>query len=324
MAPSTVVFVVGAPRSGTTLVQSLLGAHEHVATPQETDLFERYVAPWRRAWEEQLPDDPELWRRRRHKGLPAVLREQELDELLAAAVARVHQAALDLEPGATVLVDKVPSNALHGELILRYVPHARFLHVIRDGRDVVCSLLRAGDGWGREWAARTAVDAAVTWRGHVEAGRALARRTDAYAEVRFEELAGPDAAAALARLFSFCGVEASPEECRRIVAAHALRPGEPPRSSIVWGGEVVQRLGGAPQEPDGFAGEGGVGAWQRQLGARGRLVVEHKAGALLRELGYADAGWPGVAPLRRLVALGGLAAERARLRARRRLKEALQ
>lgn len=38
------VFVVGSPRSGTTLVQLLLAQHLEIATVQETHLFKRYVA----------------------------------------------------------------------------------------------------------------------------------------------------------------------------------------------------------------------------------------------------------------------------------------
>ncbi|HET7568446.1 MAG TPA: sulfotransferase [Gaiellaceae bacterium] len=323
MGAGGTVFVVGAARSGTTFVQTLLGAHPGVVTAQENDLFDQFVAPWRAAWEYQLPADAETWRRRRHKGLPAVLREEEFDALLAGAIERVHAATRALKPEASVLVDKTPGNVLHAELILRFLPDARFVHVVRDGRDVVCSLRRAGRGWGAEWASQALVDNARAWRARVEAGHGIASLADAYREVRFERLAaGEGAAEELGRLFAFCGVEATAAECARILAEHEL--GAEARSSLVWGGEVVARLGGPPEEPEGFAGEGGVGAWRRELGARERLVVERYAGDLLRELGYAGDDWPGVAPLARGVALGRLALERARLRTGRALRGALQ
>ena len=44
-ASCLLVLLVGAPRSGTTWLQTMLGAHPDVVTPQETDLFSRYLAP---------------------------------------------------------------------------------------------------------------------------------------------------------------------------------------------------------------------------------------------------------------------------------------
>jgi hypothetical protein len=41
------IFIVGYPRSGTTLLQSLLGAHKALATFTESELFVRALRPWR-------------------------------------------------------------------------------------------------------------------------------------------------------------------------------------------------------------------------------------------------------------------------------------
>ena len=46
-ADRTIVFVIGAPRSGTTYLQNLLGSQAQVVTSQETDLFTQYIAAWR-------------------------------------------------------------------------------------------------------------------------------------------------------------------------------------------------------------------------------------------------------------------------------------
>lgn len=276
------VFLVGAPRSGTTWLQQMLGAHPAIASPQETDLFDAYLAPWRAAWDAQLPGDPEEWRRRRHKGLPAVLTEQALDSLMRSVVARVHAEVLARKPGAHVVLEKVPGYAFVAPLILRLCPDARFVHLVRDGRDVAASMVGAARGWGRSWAPASAGAAAARWREHVAAARSIAALTPGYAEVRYERLLG-SAPAELERLFAFCGVEASPADCAEIAARFAGRDAP---SSLVWGGEVLARVGGAPAEPDGFFGErtAGLSRWER-------LAVEQEAGPLLRELGYErDAG----------------------------------
>jgi len=300
--PRPTVFIVGAPRSGTTFLQNLLGAHPLVATSQETDLFDHYVGPWRSQWERQLPESAEEWKRRRHKGLPAILTEEEFDALLGQVIERVHAATMALKPGARVLLEKVPGYGLHGNLILRYVPQARFIHLVRDGRDVAASMLRASRGWGHGWAPKTAEVASALWRDHVLAARTIADSTDRYTEARYEELCGDGGAELLHRLFSFCEIEATPAECRDIVSAN--------RSSLLWSGEVVRRLGGAPDEPEGFSGEGGVGAWHEELGTRDRIVLERHAGDLLSELGYTTPGWTGVTPLRRRATIARLAAGR--------------
>lgn len=283
-----VVFIVGAPRSGTTLLQNLLGSHPLVATSQETDLFTHYLAPLRARWEYQLPSDPEAWARWRHKGLPAVLTEHEFDAIVADMIERVHSRTLDLKPGANVCLVKVPQDCEHAELILRYLPHARFIHIIRDGRDVVASMLRANRTWGGAWAPKDVFSAADQWRVGVEAGRSIQELTDAYLEVRYEELVSTTAPALLRHAFAFAGIQAGDDECSRTCAEFSLQNGGATRSSLVWGGEVIRRLRTAPSEPRGFAGAGGVGAWEKELDLWARGAFERQSGRLLHELGYAS------------------------------------
>lgn len=299
--PADPVFLVGAPRSGTTWLQQMLGAHPAIATPQELYLFNRYLRPWLTEWREQLPDDAERWREQRHLGLPSILTEQAFDELLRGVVERIHTDVLALKPGATVVLEKVPSYATSAEEILRLCPRARFVHVVRDGRDAVASMLRAARGWGRLWAPQRTWDAVHIWRAHVVGGRAIGARTDAYAEVRYEELRAESGPRLLGELFAFCGVESDAALCEDVYDRFALGRYGP--TSVVWGGEVVRRGETGALEPDGFVGTGGLGAWRRDLRLSERLLFESMAGWLLRELGYtADGSWVGGDPLRRIVA----------------------
>lgn len=304
MSARTTVFVVGAPRSGTTFLQNLLGAHPLVATSQETDLFDQFVRPLRERWERQLPEDPEEWQRWRHKGLPAVLTAPQFDELVADLVERVHAATMALKPGARVLVEKVPGYGRHGALILDCLPEAKFIHIVRDGRDVACSMLRASRGWGRGWAPGSVEGATAQWAEHVRKARAIAALTPSYLELRYEELSPARVHDALA----FCGVDADLAECERIFRACSLDGGG--ESALVWGGEVVRRLGAAPQEPAGFAGEGGIGTWRDELDLESRLLFDRIAGSLLRELGYAEDGWVGEGAAARALAGARIAARR--------------
>src|SRR5579872_7450610 len=54
---ANLLFVVGCPRSGTTWVQRLLATHPCIRTGQESDLFDLYVGPQLRTWQQELTAD---------------------------------------------------------------------------------------------------------------------------------------------------------------------------------------------------------------------------------------------------------------------------
>jgi hypothetical protein len=296
-----VVFLTGAARSGTTWVQNMLGSHPAIATPQESDLFSRYVAPWHREWRKSLPDDPKAWAERRHNGLPSIITEDEFDLMLGGFIDKVYTAAWERKPSATMVLDKVPGYGYFGGLILRYLPDARILHLIRDGRDVTMSLRRASKGFGRTWAANTVDYAAWSWKETVEAARELAETEAYYAEVRYEDLRGSDGATHLRDAFVFLGLDVSLEEAAGITERFSLEgnQGRPP-SSMVWGGEVIKRLGEAPPEPKDFFGKGSAGGWRESFTWYDRWLFDRYAGGALVELGYeSDGSWVGAGLLQR-------------------------
>jgi hypothetical protein len=280
----------------------MLGSHPAIATPQESDLFSRYIAPWHREWRKSLPEDPAAWADRRHNGLPSIITEAEFDEILAGVVDRVYGAAWDLKPSASLVLDKVPGYGYFSGLLLRYLPDARILHLIRDGRDVTLSMRRASQGFGRKWAAQTVDYAAWAWRTNIESSRELLG-SDCYSEVRYEDLRGPDGAVELHRAFGFLGVELTLDEAAEVLERFSLEgnEGRPP-SSMVWGGEVIRRLGAEPEEPADFFGagrtDGGGGfSWYD------RWLFDRCAGETLVELGYEpDRSWVGLGPVARVAA----------------------
>ncbi|MGH9062440.1 MAG: sulfotransferase family protein, partial [Acidimicrobiales bacterium] len=226
--PYDLVLVIGAPRSGTTWLQRLLGSHDAVATTQETDLLDKYVGRWLAQWDQHLPADPAEWAANRHKGLPAVLTEAELVEILGSVTTRVYDKVASLKPTASVVLDKNPD---YGPVLARVagpggmLPECRVVHLIRDGRDVAASLVAAGTSWGSSWAPRQVGAAARWWRERVLAARGAGLGPDRYLEVRYEDLEA-DGAACLARCLAFCGVEAGEPECAAALARFPLGGGD--------------------------------------------------------------------------------------------------
>ena len=120
------VFVLGFPRSGTTLLEVVLDRHPLVVSLEEHELLVDGVHRFMRE-----PLD-----------LAALARadERELDELRAAYWQHVREAHVDV--AGKVFVDKHPLNTLKLPLIGRLFPRAKVLFACRDPRDVVLSCFR--------------------------------------------------------------------------------------------------------------------------------------------------------------------------------------
>ena len=243
------IFVVGSPRSGTSLAVDMFATHPDVANWSEAG----------RLWD---PIDYHNDEADHH--WPAEL-------ATPARSARLHRWCewYRRSHGKARFVNKHPRNSVRMDYLRRIFPDAHFIHVIRDGRAVVSSIVaqirsrprRAKQplggfcrppGW-REMRRDDVIEqTALQWQAivrHVrERGRSLGPD---YREVRYEELC------------------ARPRETYRGLFEFAgLRTGE-------------AELAGIPQGPL-EAREG----WRERLGAQELATVEKTAGDLLAELGY--------------------------------------
>lgn len=120
------VFIGGCGRSGTTLFKELLNRHSRCACGPETSLYglafdlENISVPWKL-------DQAELESMRD--------RSRNLIEFADEFAGRF----LSSE-GKARWVEKTPNNVRAIDRLLTWYPNGRFIHVVRDGRDVVCSL----------------------------------------------------------------------------------------------------------------------------------------------------------------------------------------
>jgi hypothetical protein len=281
-----VVYIIGAPRSGTTWLQRMLGSHPEIASPQETEFLNGYIEPLLAEWKRQLPSSEENWRRMRYKGLPAVLTEREFEGLLEHVVSEVYAAVLRTKPEALIVLEKTLNYCLHLDTVLQFVPDARFIHIIRDGRDVAVSLRRAAVGWGDWWAPRQIADAAKVWQRYVEAAQQASCAPGGYMEVRYEDLVSADGPRVLAEALTFCGVAVDDETAQSLYSYGGLEDGGEQLDGIVWGGEVARRLPNRPEEPEGFRGPGGARGWKSALSAAEQRIFDYVCGDLLIDLGY--------------------------------------
>lgn len=191
------VFVAGTTRSGTTLLGLMLGHHPDIAFPGE---LEWVLDPFRADEEPSLETLHEHFATDRHRRWHGVAIDPALskDELVRSFLAQMYaQEGLEARClGAT----------LHRswDRALDLWPDARFIRLVRDGRDVAASWLRLG--WegnaftcGLTWAAREREwDAA---RARMDDDRVL--------ELRFEDLVAAPRAE-LERVCEFLGLPYDP------------------------------------------------------------------------------------------------------------------
>jgi tetratricopeptide (TPR) repeat protein len=126
------LFILGFPRSGTTLVEQTLSAHPRIAAGDELPYVNETTGAMPRmlnsplAYPEALA---ELWMGDRHQGLDD-LRDYYLDRVRQFGVA---------VPGTAWFTDKMPLNEMHLGLIALMFPQAPMIHVLRHPLDVVLS-----------------------------------------------------------------------------------------------------------------------------------------------------------------------------------------
>lgn len=166
------IFVVGSPRSGTTLVQCIISASEHAYSLPETHFFSMVLPAMGCNWNEtisveqaaqaaevlaqeaemELPQPAELLAEAEHiaQSSPRAI------DLFLAVVERYRPSG-DLE-GHLRLVEKTPLHVLHLEQIVAAFPSAKVVNVVRDPLDVVSSWLaspfavsRSVVAYAQEW-----------------------------------------------------------------------------------------------------------------------------------------------------------------------------
>ncbi|WP_451986397.1 tetratricopeptide repeat-containing sulfotransferase family protein [Azospirillum endophyticum] len=128
------IFIVGAPRSGTTLVEQILSSHPAVAAGDELPALDRLAGLLQRMLGSPLgyPEAlSELWMGDQRDGL-----ERLRDEYLRQA-----RKLVPLQPGHRVFTDKMPFNELHLGLVALMLPSAPVVHVLRHPLDVVLSMM---------------------------------------------------------------------------------------------------------------------------------------------------------------------------------------
>jgi hypothetical protein len=213
MSPPPPFFILGCPRSGTTLLQVLVDSHPDIAIPPESFLFDRFgpilasygnlaePAARRRLAADLLADE-----RIRDWELAAGPDDllSQIKEPSAAGLFGALFALYAKKQGKTRWGDKTPQHALRIPELLAVFPEARIIHLVRDGRDVAESTARIAIG------PCSILAIARRWKLYLNTVREAAARLPPaqFTEVRFEDMVR-DPAGLRRRFLSFIGEDDS-------------------------------------------------------------------------------------------------------------------
>lgn len=289
------LFVVGCGRSGTTLLRSMLDAHPDLSLSNEAR-FPVSMARTRARYERQgflldrfIDDLYDLPRARSRfvewsieRGVLQDHLATETPQSLPEAVHSVY-GLLASKEGKSFYGDKAPGYTLYMNHLAETYPGSKFVHIVRDGRDVAAAFFDAPFG------PSTAPHAALYWRDRVRSARSAGQQVgpDRYLEVSYESLVDRPAEV-LRNVCEFVGLEYCAEMLRYFEAADKLKAD-------------VGRMGHHESLQRSLTR--GLRDWRSELPESSVHMFEVVAGDALTEFGYARAGGPNPSPAHRTALL---------------------
>lgn len=273
------VFAVGCPRSGTTLLQRMLDAHPDLAVANDSHFIPKAIkgippASGDLTLTPELVENARTYRRFHRLGLSdeAVYKAAENSETYPEFVGALYTEFAAMR-GKMLGGEKTPDYAKELPVLHALFPRARFVHIIRDGRDVALSVLKwanekKGPGKLELWAEEPMAVCALWWRWQVEMGMRDGRGIGAekYLEVHYEDLV------------------AEPEEKLREISAFL---------DLAYSGKMASFHEGKTRDEPGLDAKKawlpatkGLRDWRSEFSERDLELFEALAGDLLSELGY--------------------------------------
>lgn len=265
ISDSAPIIVGGCPRSGTTLTRVMLDSHANICCGPEAWLFVQG----------QKIDVEALAQK---FDIPA----SSVHHMAESALSRAHFIDLFFQAychsaGKKRWAEKTPANLLNLDYIFQTFPHARFIHIIRDGRDVVCSLRthprhKVIDGElvpVKTW--KPMDEVANVWASNIKTSRKYLG-DPRYCEIRYESLV-LDTEKTLTQMLEFVGEPWDPN----MLNYHQVRTDSRDFTKFPQNPEATKPLQTAA-----------IGRWQQDISPKDQAVFKAIAGDLLCELGYAD------------------------------------
>lgn len=275
--PEKPFFIIGHPRSGTTLLRFMMGSHPRLFIPDETGFIPfllkekqinspltihqvehilNRIGQLNFIWRDKVRDIPNFY-----TSLPEPTLAHVLDHLF-----RYHTTNQPVIRWG----DKTPLYVQYIHIIDKIFPNAQFIHLIRDGRDAALSALKK---WPESSSYMDMVYLLKNWVRNIKAGQLAGEKLGPqhYYELYYEKLVShPEES--IKELCGFLGEEYHPAMMDHTNLARQIGPG--PHGHI----EVLEPVSTAS-----------VGRWKSKMTGFEKKIAYRVAGTMLAQLGY-DAG----------------------------------
>lgn len=265
-------FILGCPRSGTTLLQQALNRHSQITIPPETRFFYSLHGHSHR---NQIRHVESL---NADLGIKLPIPARRIESACQARAFYNHMAALYLErlgrSGVAYFGEKSPEHSGHWRRVHRIFPDASLIWIYRDGRDVALSLAKM------PWGHPSPCVGLIVWLYYYYALRIACRKSGAKIHlVKYEDLV-TNPARELGRITDELGLAYEPAMAEGTGNREGIPEREYAWKARAWGPISADR----------------VGVWQRELSATQVCHLECLGGHALRDLGYNLASKRGQAP----------------------------
>jgi len=259
------IFIVGSPRSGTTHLRRLISSFANIQSGRESHLFDHvglFMDLWH-GYAKAIAVDPTYF----PAGLPVYFTYEEFIEIMRQLVSELMKPMIGGLKEGEVFLEKSPSHALHLHTIHELLPKARIIHILRDPRDVVASLLALSTNKG-SWAPNRADECAKVWCNHVN----HVKRTvpslppENFFELRYETLID-NPTDSLRAIAEFLGMNWSNESIQAAIEANCIEA-----TRAKFGEDHVRR--------------GGANYWRKDLTQWQKFRVWQVAGSTMSSVGY--------------------------------------
>lgn len=285
--PFPIPIIFGIQRSGTSLLRAMLDSHPDLAVPYETHFWQRFL---------KIAGDTRGERASRQKFLNSITkvftwddfgldREEFSRQLLTvepftlAAGVRVFYNSYAARFSKPRCGDKTPSYMNIFPDISLILPEARFIHLIRDGRDVAVSLRDLWFGPGNDIEKQ-----AMHWKANILQARHFGEQTEKYMELPYENLVN-DPKGSLEKVCEFIDLpyDEAMETYYVSVSSRMSEINDWKDGRRTTTREEIHSIHTELQSPPHT---GRIGRWKEELSPKDRGIYENIAGNLLRELGY--------------------------------------
>lgn len=273
-----IFFVVGAPKSGTTWLQKMLDTHLEIVCSGEGH-FRRFIANFEDIVK-RYNTGQETVAKYVYEGKPyyTPVNDEQFNYLVTVFICMM--LGQRNEKSIRFLGDKTPLHVEYMSTLRTLFPTAKFIHIVRDGRDTAISITRHSDRMlnraptcaGNDLFYQCIKEAAERWHNAIQAALAFKQQfPDNYHEVQYGELQQKPLET-IQGILNFLGATCTPDIITQLYEANSF--------------EKLSGRKTGEEDISSFFRKGIIGDWKNHFDAKSLEIFNQHAAASLVAMGY--------------------------------------